>query len=76
MRARRRLIAWALGAAVVLLVASQGLAVLTGLADGSTPTGGWQWALVLGMLIGFILAVIVLGIGGIMLLRALFKPAR
>jgi len=76
MRAYRGLVAWALGAAVVLLVAGQGLAVLTGLASGETEPTGWPWALVFGSIVGYILAVIVLGVGGILLLRRLFKPAR
>lgn len=76
MRVHRRLVAWALGAAVFLPVAGQGLAILTGLADGSTPTGGWQWALVFGSIMAYIMAVIILGVGGILLLRHLFKPTR
>jgi hypothetical protein len=72
-RKRRGLIAWSLGGAVFLLVLSQVLAVVTGLADGRIQPGGWQWALVLGMLIGYILTVIVIGIGGVLLLRDLFK---
>jgi hypothetical protein len=76
MHVHQKLIIWTLVAAVVLLVGSQGLAVLTGLANGDTPMGGWQWALVLGMLIGYDLAVIVLGVGGVLLLRHLFKPAQ
>jgi hypothetical protein len=75
MRTHRRLTAWALGAAVLLLVASQGLAVLTGLANGETEATGWRWALVFGFIMAYNLAVIVLGVGGIMLLRQLFKAA-
>jgi hypothetical protein len=70
-----KLIAWAFGIALVLLFASQGLAALTGLASGETPASGWRWVLVLGMLIGYDMAVITIGIGGILLLRKLFKPA-
>ncbi len=70
---RVKWIAWAFGIAVFLLFGSQLLAVVTGLADGSTPMGGWEWAVVLGMLIGYILALIALGIGGILLIRDLRK---
>ncbi|MBN1373377.1 MAG: hypothetical protein JW987_15680 [Anaerolineaceae bacterium] len=73
LRAKLRVkwIAWAIGTAVFLLFASQGLAVITGLADGSTAIGGWEWAIVLGMLIGYIIALIALAIGGIYLIRDL-----
>jgi hypothetical protein len=71
-RQRRGLIAGSLGGAVLLLAGCQGLAEVTGLANGRVQPGGWQWALVLGMLIGYILAVIALGVGGILLLRDLF----
>lgn len=73
-RKYRGLIGWGLGGAVVLLAGSQGLAVVTGLASGRTTPGGWQWALVLAGLVAYILAVIVTGIGGVLLLRDLFKP--
>jgi hypothetical protein len=70
----RSLIGWGLGSAVLLLVGSQALAELTGLADGRTEPGGWQWALVLAGLAGYILAVLVIAVGGVLLLRDLFKP--
>jgi hypothetical protein len=74
LRKYRGLIGWGLGSAVLLLAGSQGLAVATGLASGRTNPGGWQWALVLAGLVAYILAVIVTGIGGVLLLRDLFKP--
>jgi len=72
-RMRRKLIGWSLVSAAVLLVGTQGLAEVTGLASGQTEPGGWQVALVSAALIGYILAVIVIGIGGALLLRDLFK---
>ena len=69
-----KLIGWGLGIALLLIVGGQALAVVTGLADGSTKIGGWQWILVLGALILYALAVIEVGIGGILLLRDVFKP--
>ena len=68
-RARRGLIGGSLGSAVVLLAGSQALAVVTGLADGRTEPTGWQWALVLALLALFVLALVMLGIGGVLLLR-------
>jgi len=53
------------------VVASQLLAVVTGLASGETEPVGWQWALVLGMILGYNLALVVTGIGGLRLLRDL-----
>jgi hypothetical protein len=69
----RGLIGWGLGGAVLLLVGSQALAEVTGLASGATHPGGWQWALVLGVFFGFILAVILTGVGGVLLMREVFK---
>lgn len=73
MQARRGLIGWGLGLAVGLLVGSQVLAVVTGLAHGDTAPGGWAWILVLTLLGSYILAVMGVGIGGILLLRDQFK---
>lgn len=72
-RARRGLIGGSLGSAVVLLFGSQALAVVTGLADGRTATGGWQWALVLALLALYVAALVVMGVGGVLLLRDLFR---
>jgi hypothetical protein len=73
-RSRRGLIGWSLVSAVILLVGLQELAEVTGLASGRTAPGGWQSALVTAGLIGYILAVVVTGVGGALLLRDLFKP--
>jgi len=71
-----KLIGWGLGIAFVMVVGGQALAVVTGLADGSTEIGGWQWMLVLGSLAGYSLAIVAMGIGGILLLRGVFKPGQ
>ena len=75
-RSRRRLIGWGLGIAVGLLVGGQVLAVVTGLASGETEPAGWWWALVLASIVVYSLALVVIGIGGVLLLRDLFKPSR
>lgn len=75
-RAYRRLIGWCLGIAVLLLVTSQALAVVTGLASGETEAVGWPWALVVISLVVYILALVAMAIGGILLLRDLFKTHR
>jgi hypothetical protein len=73
---RRAVIGGGLGAAVGLLVAGQALAVVTGLASGATEPTGWRWALVVGSLIAYILALIAVGVGGILLLKDLYKPKK
>jgi hypothetical protein len=42
------------------------------LASGETETGGWQWILVLASLGTYSLALVVIGIGGVLLVRDLF----
>jgi hypothetical protein len=74
-RSRQRLIGVALAAAVGLLASTQGAAFATGLAHGDTEPGGWEWALVLTLLAGYWLALIILGIGGVLLVRGLFRPS-
>ena len=72
-RSRLSLIGWSLGVAVGSLVGGQVLAVVTGLASGETEPTGWPWALVLGSLGGYSLSLLVIGIGGVLLVRDLFK---
>lgn|SRR5574341_2609785 len=68
-----RLIGWSLGLAIGLLVSAQAIAEVTGLASGETEPVGWSWALVLALIGGFTLSIIVMGVGGLLLLRDLFK---
>jgi len=75
-RSRRSLIAWGLGLAAALLIGGQALAVVTGLASGETEPAGFSWALVVGSLVGYSLAIIAMGIGGVLLLRDLFRAGR
>jgi hypothetical protein len=72
-RSRRGWIFWGLGTAAVLLVGSQAFAVVSGLASGEAEAAGWRWGLVISALAGYTLAVAAVGIGGILLLRDLFK---
>ena len=71
-RTRRGLIGWGLAAAAVALVGSQALAVITGLASGKIGMSGWPWALVVTGIAAYALALIVIGIGGVLLLRDLY----
>jgi hypothetical protein len=75
-RSRQKLIAWGIGIAVTGLIASQGLAVVTGLASGETGPAGVWWALVLGLYGLYPLALIVTGVGGALLLHDLFSVPR
>ena len=73
---RRGFIAGGLCASIALLIGGQALAVATGLASGETEPIGWSWMLVIGSLIGYILALVAVGIGGILLLKDIFTPMK
>jgi hypothetical protein len=75
-RSRLRLISWSLGIAAGLLIGGQMLAVVTGLASGESEPLGWWWILVIASIITYSLACVVIGVGGVLLLRDLFKPSR
>ncbi len=68
-----RLIAWGLGLAVFVLLAGQMIAVATGLASGAREPGGWIWMLVLASLAVYVIGILLVGTGGILLLKDLFK---
>lgn len=72
-RLHQKLIGWGLGAAAIMMAGIMVVPEVTGLADGSTPMGGWQWMLVLGILALYTAAVVVIGVGGVLLVRDLFK---
>lgn len=71
-RSRQKLTGWGLGVALVALVVSQVIAVVTGLASGESEAVGWRWALVVGVYALYPLALILVGVGGVLLLRDLF----
>jgi hypothetical protein len=70
-----RLIGGCIATAVALLVGSQLLATLTGLASGAIEPQGIWWALALGGILLSDLAVLGAAVGGALLLRDLFKPS-
>jgi ABC-type glycerol-3-phosphate transport system permease component len=72
-RSRRRFVIASLAVAVVLLVGVQAFAAVTGMASGRIEATGWRWAVVLSGIIGYALAVTVLGVGGALLARDLFR---
>jgi hypothetical protein len=76
MRSWLKLILWGSACAVLLLVGSQALAVVTGLASGETEPVGLWWMLTLVGILGYVIALVVIGVGGILLLRDLYRSAR
>jgi len=72
-RSRREWIGWSLGSGFLMLVVSQLIAVLTGLANGTAQPGTpWRTVVFLALL-GYVLAVIFLAVGGILLLLRIFQ---
>ena len=72
----RKLIGWGLGIAFTMVFGGQALAVITGLADGTTEIGGWQWMLVLASLILYTVAIVIIGVGGVLISRDLFRSGK
>lgn len=75
-RSRSGLIRWGIVLAAILIVGGQAIASVTGLASGEIEPTGWQWALVTATLAGYCLALVAIGVGGILLLRDLFTSPR
>jgi hypothetical protein len=73
-RSRLGIICWSFGIAVVVLFGSQGLAVVTGVASGKAELTGGLFAILIGSIVVYALALILTGVGGILLLRDLFRP--
>lgn len=70
----RKLISWSLVIAVGSLILGQILAVVTGLASGEIGPSGWPWLLVTASIIIYSLALIGVGVGGLLLLRNFYHP--
>jgi hypothetical protein len=66
-------VAWGLGLAVLVLFGGQALAEISGLASGETEPTGLAWGLVLASLALYVLAILLVGMGGALLVRDLFK---
>jgi hypothetical protein len=74
-QSQRKIIAWGLCTAVLFLIGGQVLAVATGLASGETEAAGWPWALVIVSLAVYYLALVIIGIGGVLLLRNIYQKS-
>ncbi len=75
-RSRRGLIGWGLGLMLGLLVGGQALAVLTGLASGEIKPVGWPWVLVTASIVAYTLALVEIGIAGVLLVRDVFQHGK
>lgn len=64
-KSRRGIIAWGLGIAAV------SISIL--MAFGDVVPGSLEWAIVVGLLIAYSLAIVVMGVSGVLLCRDLFK---
>ena len=73
-RSHQRLIGWGFGGAVAFLGGGQLYAVASGLASGATEPTGWPWALVIASIALYSLALIEMGIAGILLVRTVHLP--
>jgi hypothetical protein len=73
---RRGLVGWGLGIAVVSLFGGQGLAMVTGLANASEVPQAVGWALVVvtATIAIYSLALVEIGVAGVLLTRDLFRP--
>lgn len=72
----KKLLIWASVSAIFFLVASQGLAVITGLASGEIEAEGLPFIAVMTLWTLFCLSVIAIGAGGIRLIRKLAGAAQ
>lgn len=65
-----------MGIAILMLVGVQWFAEATGLASGATEPTGWLWGIATAGLAIYSLGLILVGTGGLLLLRDLFKKQR
>ena len=70
----RRFLLW-LAVMLICLVGSQGLAVVTGLADGSHPPTGWRLAPVITVYAGYVLGLIAVAVAATRWVRSVWRKA-
>lgn len=68
-----KLVAWGLGIAVTVLGAGMWLAEATGLASGEIEPAGLPWMAVTAALFIYVVGILLVGLGGVLLLRDLFN---
>lgn len=69
----RKSVGFGLVAALVFLVGSQVIAVISGLASGKVEPTGWIFVIVIAILALFVLSIIEIGISGILMIRMLYR---
>ena len=72
---RRGLVGWGIGVAAGLLLGGQLIAQTTGLASGAIEPTGWAGFVVTAAIGVYALAIIELGVSGVLLVRDLFRRA-
>ena len=70
---RAKWILWGIGIAIFMFFGVQGFAEVTGMASGETEPVGWMWGVVIASLVLYALGIILVGTGGALLLKDLFK---
>lgn len=70
---RVKLVAWGIGIAACMFIGIQWFAEVTGMASGETEPVAWMWRIVITSLVVFVLSIILVGTGGALLLKDLFK---
>jgi hypothetical protein len=68
-----KLVAWGAGVAVSLFVGLSGFAEVTGLASGKTELVAWMWGIMIVCMLAYSAGVLLVGTGGVLLLRDLFR---
>lgn len=68
-----RMVSWGFGVAVLMLLGGQAFAVLSGLASGEREAAGWPVGILIITLILYWLGIILIGTGGVLILKDLFK---
>lgn len=71
--ARLKLVAGGIGLAIFMFFGVQAFAVFTGMASGETEPVSWMWGIVIASLVLYMLGITLVGTGGALLLRDLFK---
>ena len=70
---RVKFIAWGIGIALFMFLGVQAFAEITGMATGETEPTLWMWGIVIASMIIYVLGIILVGMGGALLIKDLFK---
>ena len=74
-QAQRKIILWSCGIAIGALLVGALLTTVTGLASGETELEGFWWAFLIAPLAVYSLGLVMAGVGGVLLMLNLFRPA-